>query len=40
LAAGVEKTAVVSDSAKQILNGTIEEDRAEEQELQRKTKPT
>ena len=40
LAAGVEKTAVVSDSVKQIVNGTIEEDRAEKEELQRKTKPT
>ena len=36
LAAGVEKTAVVSDSVKEIVSGTLEEDRAEEDELQKR----
>jgi len=36
LAAGVEKTVVVSDSVKEIVSGTLEEDRAEEEEIQKR----
>jgi len=38
LAAAIEKTAVASDNVKEIVSGTLQEGRAEEEELQtRKT---
>ena len=36
LAAGVEKSVVASDSVKEIVSGTLEEDRAEQEELQKR----